>query len=273
MPPWTNPAEFASTMPIQRIRAERDADAGLGSSRLHSAIVCPVEGRRTRAPLSAGSPSAAAARGWSRGGRRWPPTRPSATAARLLGAAGAGVRRPGRADRDRRPGARGERRQPHRADVHRRPLGRLALRRASPRGLANQPDRRPRATTGSAARRLHHRRQPLRAAANKPTPDERDNCLPYLVAELRAARAGAGDRRARLVRLGRGAAGAPRGRGRDPAPKPRFGHGAEARVGAYTLLGCFHPSQQNTFTGKLTEPMLDAVFARARELAKLGTSR
>jgi uracil-DNA glycosylase len=52
-----------------------------------------------------------------------------------------------------------------------------------------------------------------------------------------------------------------------PRPRPAFGHGAEARIGPYTLLGCFHPSQQNTFTGKLTVEMTDAVLARARELA------
>ncbi len=52
-----------------------------------------------------------------------------------------------------------------------------------------------------------------------------------------------------------------------PKPRPKFGHGAEAEVGPYRLVGCFHPSQQNTFTGKLTEPMIDAVFGRAAELA------
>ena len=50
-------------------------------------------------------------------------------------------------------------------------------------------------------------------------------------------------------------------------PRPRFGHLAEVRVGPFVLLGCFHPSQQNTFTGKLTTQMLDAVFDRARQLA------
>jgi uracil-DNA glycosylase len=102
--------------------------------------------------------------------------------------------------------------------------------------------------------------------ANKPTPAERDTCLRYLLRELELLQ------RARvLVTLGKfawdGALAALRKLGHEiPRPKPEFGHGAEAVIGPYTLLGCFHPSQQNTFTGKLTEPMIDAAFARAREL-------
>ena len=101
--------------------------------------------------------------------------------------------------------------------------------------------------------------------ANKPTPEERDNCLPYLVRELELL-----DRVRVLVTLGSfawdGALRGLRDRGIDPKPKPKFGHLAEAGAGPYTLLGSYHPSQQNTFTGKLTEGMLDAVFRRAREL-------
>jgi uracil-DNA glycosylase family 4 len=105
--------------------------------------------------------------------------------------------------------------------------------------------------------------------ANKPTPAERDTCLPYLVRELRLLG------RARvIVCLGSFAWAAGlrtlAAAGDElPRPRPRFGHSAETVVGGYRLLGCFHPSQQNTFTGKLTEPMLDAVFRRARELAGL----
>jgi uracil-DNA glycosylase len=106
--------------------------------------------------------------------------------------------------------------------------------------------------------------------ANRPTPAERDNCLPYLERELELL-----ERSRVLVALGSfawdGALRTVRALGEAvPVPKPRFGHGAEASVGRWTLLGCFHPSQQNTFTGKLTEPMLDAVFERARELASRG---
>ena len=103
--------------------------------------------------------------------------------------------------------------------------------------------------------------------ANRPTPVERDNCLPFLVRELALL-----ERARVIVTLGSyawdGTLRALRERGVEvPRPKPRFGHGTEVSVGPYTLLGCYHPSQQNTFTGKLTEPMLDAVFARARRLA------
>jgi uracil-DNA glycosylase len=102
--------------------------------------------------------------------------------------------------------------------------------------------------------------------ANKPTPEERDNCLPYLERDLRLLE----DVHV-IVALGSfawdGVMAVLRRIGVDvPRPKPKFGHGAEVRVGPYTLIGCFHPSQQNTFTGKLTEPMMDAVFARAREV-------
>jgi uracil-DNA glycosylase len=103
--------------------------------------------------------------------------------------------------------------------------------------------------------------------ANKPLPSERDNCLPYageelgLIAPLVVVCLGAfaWDAACRLLEL---------------RPKPRFAHGAEFTRpgGGPALLGTYHPSQQNTFTGKLTEPMLDAVFARARELAYGGGS-
>jgi uracil-DNA glycosylase len=139
-----------------------------------------------------------------------------------------------------------------------------ALHRA---GLANQP------TSESADDGLRLEGAYVTAVnrcpppGNRPTTEERDNCLPYLVRELRllgrarvlvplGAYAWAGSLLA-LAELG----------AELPRPRPRFGHGAEVEVGTYALLGCFHPSQQNTFTGKLTEPMMDVVFSRARELA------
>ncbi|HEV7400880.1 MAG TPA: uracil-DNA glycosylase [Solirubrobacterales bacterium] len=102
---------------------------------------------------------------------------------------------------------------------------------------------------------------------NRPSPQERDTCLPYLERELALL-----ERCRTIVALGGfawdGALRAIRALGGEiPRPKPRFGHGAEARAGRWTLLGCYHPSQQNTFTGRLTEPMFDAVFAQASELA------
>lgn len=104
--------------------------------------------------------------------------------------------------------------------------------------------------------------------ANRPTPQERDNCLPWTLSEMRllpglrvAVCLGAFAWDAAL-RLSAALEQAPTAR-----PKPKFGHGAEHRAGRLTLIGCFHPSQQNTFTGKLTAPMIDAVLMRARELA------
>jgi uracil-DNA glycosylase len=101
---------------------------------------------------------------------------------------------------------------------------------------------------------------------NKPTPDERDNCLPYLAAEIRAL-----SNVRVLVCLGAyawdGALRALAQLGHTVRPRPRFAHGSEAAVGPCTLLGTFHPSQQNTFTGRLTREMFVEIFVRARELA------
>ncbi len=104
--------------------------------------------------------------------------------------------------------------------------------------------------------------------ANRPSPEERDNCLPYLERELvllRECRA--------ILALGSfawdGALRALRGMGAEvPRPRPRFGHEAEAEIGRWALVGSYHPSQQNTFTGRLTEPMLDAAIARALRHAR-----
>jgi uracil-DNA glycosylase family 4 len=101
---------------------------------------------------------------------------------------------------------------------------------------------------------------------NKPTPQERTTCLPYLAREL-----GLLTEARVVVALGSvawdGALRIIADRGHGTTPKPTFGHLAEARLGPYALLGSYHPSQQNTFTGRLTAAMLDAVMVRARDLA------
>jgi uracil-DNA glycosylase family 4 len=106
--------------------------------------------------------------------------------------------------------------------------------------------------------------------ANRPTPEERDTCAPWMDAEVAAVLPGLRVAvalgsfawqalLATLARLGQEV----------PRPRPRFGHGAEVTVGDVRVLGCFHPSQQNTFTGRLTEPMLDQVLGTAATTAGL----
>jgi uracil-DNA glycosylase family 4 len=104
---------------------------------------------------------------------------------------------------------------------------------------------------------------------NRPTNAERDQCAPFLVRELAALPrlrvivalgAFAWDAALRTIASGDAT--------RIPRPRPKFGHGTEAIVGSYELIGSFHPSQRNTFTGRLRPPMLEAVLQRAGELAR-----
>ena len=138
-------------------------------------------------------------------------------------------------------------------------------------GLATQPT----STHLGDGLRLHRTRitAPVRCAppANKPTPAERDTCRPWLVRELELLRP---TLRAVVVLGGFGwqallpaleAAGWP-----VPTPRPRFGHGTEVALEGVHLLGCYHVSQQNTFTGCLTPPMLIGVLRRAADLAGIG---
>jgi uracil-DNA glycosylase len=108
--------------------------------------------------------------------------------------------------------------------------------------------------------------------ANAPTPAERSTCAPWLTAEWRLV---GSDVRV-IVALGafgwRSALDMIRaGGGQVPRPQPKFGHRATATVqaahGEVVLLGCYHPSQQNTFTGKLTTTMLDDIFGEAKKMA------
>jgi len=139
-------------------------------------------------------------------------------------------------------------------------------------GLANQP------TSRSADDGLTLTDTYIAAAvrcappANKPTIEERDTCAPYLVREIAAlteVRVAVA-----LGSFGWGAALDTFARlGHDVRPRPRFGHGAQAQVGPYRLLGTYHPSQQNTFTGRLTASMFRAVIQRARAIAEEAPGR
>jgi uracil-DNA glycosylase family 4 len=139
-------------------------------------------------------------------------------------------------------------------------------------GLANQPE------SVSADDGLTLRdawvTAPVRCAPpdNKPTIEERDQCAPFLARELQllpSIRV--------MIALGafgwNGVLSSLASCGMEiPRPKPKFSHGAEAQIGHFTVIGSYHVSQQNTFTGRLTEPMLDAVFARARGAAGLSAN-
>ena len=104
--------------------------------------------------------------------------------------------------------------------------------------------------------------------ANKPTPEERENCSDWLEREvgllpdLHVVVCLGAFAWESALRLRAALGGDP-----VPRPRPRFGHAVELDGPPWPLLGCFHPSQQNTFTGKLTPAMLDGVFARAKDLA------
>ena len=134
-------------------------------------------------------------------------------------------------------------------------------------GFANQPESTSR--TDGLVLRDAWITSPVKCAppANKPTPAERDACAPFLARELALLT------EARVVvalgKFGFDAICAHLGL----RPRPAFAHGVEVPAGPLTVLVCFHVSQQNTFTGRLTEPMLDDVFARARSLAGLMPGR
>jgi uracil-DNA glycosylase len=138
-------------------------------------------------------------------------------------------------------------------------------------GLANQPESRHR---GDGLRLEGcYVAAAVRCAppANRPLPTERDNCLPYLDRELRLLH-----RLHVIVCLGAFAWDAAlRGLAAlgvsPPRPRPRFAHGASACLDDWTVLGSYHPSQQNTFTGRLTETMLDGVFERAKSVPSPST--
>ena len=155
-------------------------------------------------------------------------------------------------------------RQPDRSHLHRGPVAATGC--TAPSGAPASPTNRP-ARRSTTVCRLEgcYITAAVRCAppANRPTPDERDRCRPYLVRELALL-----SRLEVVVVLGQFAYDV-MCRLLQVRPRPRFGHLAEVPVAGprpLTIVCSYHPSQQNTFTGKLTEPMLDAVFLRVRSL-------
>ena len=209
------------------------------------------------------SSRAGAARGWSSGASGSPARRSRRFRDETYwGRPRAGLRRPRRADPAARAGAGGARRQPDGPGLHRRRDRATscgpALHRA---GLADRPSSR-RADDGLTLTDAYIAAA-VRCAppANKPTTEERDTCAPFLVRELALLDRGAGRRRARRVRLGRGAPGV-RGAGACGARRSRgSGTARRPRSGRTRCSASYHPSQQNTFTGRLTPAMFDAVLA------------
>ena len=182
----------------------------------------------------------------------------------VLGAPGARLRRSVGAGADRRAGAGGARGQPHRPGVHRRPFGRLALRLAASTRLREPSRRRCRWTTGSScttrtwqpqcgARRRTTSPRP-RSAIGACRTSQRELALLDRVRVVVVLGGFAYEALARVL----AACDSPL-----PVPRPKFGHGLEVPTERFVVLGCYHPSQQNTFTGRLTEPMIDDVFRRA----------